>query len=283
MSRLIKKILGLEGQGAPADGSVAEAHSPPDPGLSENEANNLGLYDAVLSGWYLNDTNEVFKGVDISADDIVVDVGCGDGGALNFCARRGAHLIAVDIDQDVIDNVKRRLEGSAARQMEFILNAAPTLPLADATATRVICTEVLEHVDDPAQVMAELARIGKPGARYLLSVPDPLQENLQKHVAPDTYFQKPNHVRIIGREEFESLVRGAGLVVEQHEYYGFFWSIWWAMFWTAKVDLADPRHPMLENWTRTWQAVLASEGGHELKEKLDAFMPKSQVIVASKP
>lgn len=283
MSRLIKKILGLDGQDMPAAEAATEADNLPGPGLSENEANNLGLYDAVLSGWYRNDTNEVFKGVSISAEDVVVDVGCGDGGALNFCASRGAHLIAVDIDEDVIDNLKRRLEGSAARRMEFFLNASPTLPVADGTATRVICTEVLEHVDDPAQVMAELARIGKPGARYLLSVPDPLQENLQKHVAPDSYFQKPNHVRIIGRDEFESLVRGAGLVVEQHEYYGFFWSIWWAMFWSAKVDLSDPRHPMLENWTRTWQAVLASEGGHELKKKLDAFMPKSQVIVASKP
>ncbi|MET0892459.1 MAG: class I SAM-dependent methyltransferase [Pseudoxanthomonas sp.] len=252
-------------------------------GLPPVDSMALGLHDAVLSGWYLNDSNEVFKGVGISAEDVVVDVGCGDGGALNFCAARGAHLIGVDIDPSVIAHVQKRLEGSAARKMEFMLIESTTLPVADATATRVICTEVLEHVDDPAQVMAELARIGKPGARYLLSVPDALQENLQKQVAPDSYFQKPNHVRIISREEFESLVRNAGLVVEQHDYYGFFWSIWWAMFWTAKVDLSNPAHPLLDQWSRTWQALLETEGGMDLKHKLDAFMPKSQVIVASKP
>lgn len=278
MSELIKKILGLDG----ANDSVP-APATANPGLCPVDSMALGLHDAVLSGWYLNASNELFKGVSISAEDVVVDVGCGDGGALNFCAARGAHLIGVDIDPGVISHVQQRLEGSAARKMEFMLIESPTLPVADATATRVICTEVLEHVDDPAQVMAELARIGKPGARYLLSVPDALQENLQKQVAPGSYFQKPNHVRIISRDEFEALVRNAGLVVEQHDYYGFFWSIWWAMFWTAKVDLSNPTHPLLDQWSRTWQALLETDGGMELKDKLDAFMPKSQVIVASKP
>ncbi len=280
MSELIKKILGLDASSESAPGPVASGSNPLLPPV---DSMSLGLHDAVLSGWYLNATNEVFKGVSISAEDVVVDVGCGDGGALNFCAARGAHLIGVDIDPSVIAHVQQRLEGSAARKMEFMLLESPTLPVADGTATRVICTEVLEHVDDPAHVMAELARIGKPGARYLLSVPDALQENLQKLVAPDSYFQKPNHVRIISREEFESLVRNAGLVIEQHDYYGFFWSIWWAMFWTAKVDLSNPVHPLLDQWSRTWQALLETEGGMELKDKLDAFMPKSQVIVASKP
>ena len=277
MSELIKKILGLDG----AETVPVEAQSIS--GLPPVDSMALGLHDAVLSGWYLNSTDEVFKGVRINPEDVVVDVGCGDGGALNFCAARGAHLIGMDIDPSVISHVRQRLEDSAARKMEFMLIESATLPVADEIATRVICTEVLEHVDDPAQVMAELARIGKPGARYLISVPDALQENLQKEVAPDSYFQKPNHVRIIGRDEFEALVRDAGLVVEQHDYYGFYWSIWWAMFWTAKVDLSNPVHPLLDQWSRTWQALLETEGGMALKDKLDAFMPKSQVIVASKP
>jgi len=279
MSELSKKLLGLTG----------DAHPPaPEPvgGCAQCaavDARDLGLHDAVLSGWFQNATNEVFKGVSISPDDVVVDVGCGDGGALSFCATRGAHVIGIDVDEEVIASVRKRLTDSPARRMEFFHNTDPVLPLADETASRVICTEVLEHVDDPTQVMAELARIGKPGARYLLSVPDALQENLQKLVAPDSYFQKPNHVRIIGRDEFEDLVRNAGLVVEQHEYYGFFWSIWWAMFWTAKVDLSNPVHPLLDQWSRTWQTLLETEGGMELRKKLDSFMPKSQVIVASKP
>lgn len=55
--------------------------------------------------------------------------------------------------------------------------------------------------------MAELVRVGQPGAQYLLTVPDPVAETVQKNLAPDSYFQKPNHIRIFQRDEFEQLVR----------------------------------------------------------------------------
>ncbi|CRO36601.1 hypothetical protein PAERUG_P12_London_17_VIM_2_11_09_04363 [Pseudomonas aeruginosa] len=39
----------------------------------------LGLRDAVLSGWFNQETDELFSGFPISAEDTVLDVGCGDG------------------------------------------------------------------------------------------------------------------------------------------------------------------------------------------------------------
>lgn len=242
----------------------------------------LGLVDAGLSGWYLSDTDEVFRGVQISADDVVVDVGCGDGGAILFCAQRGAEIIAVDIDVDVIAGIEARLADSPAKAWSTHVSDSNPLPLGDAIATRVICSEVLEHVDDPEQVLAELVRIGRPGARYLLTVPDPLQENMQKHVAPDSYFQKPNHIRVIERQHFADMVRRAGLVVEEQAYYGFYWGMWWALFWACGVELGQS-HPVLDHWSSTWKALLETRRGVELKHQLDRFMPKSQLIVAHKP
>ena len=46
------------------------------------------------------------------------------------------------------------------------------LPIADNTATRVILSEVLGHVEHPAKLMAEVVRIAQPGALFFLSVPD---------------------------------------------------------------------------------------------------------------
>jgi SAM-dependent methyltransferase len=243
----------------------------------------LGLFDAVLSGWYLNNTNEVFRGISISSEDVVVDVGCGDGGSSLFCAKRGAKVIAIDIDPQTIDNIRTRLDGNAPGGFQAHVSNANPLPLDDGVATRVLCTEVLEHVDDPDQVLRELYRIGKPGARYLLTAPDALQEHLQERVAPPIYFQKPNHIRIIERAQFVAMAERAGLIVEECAYYGFFWSIWWALFWSCKVDLSNPDHPVLNHWTEAWRALLATAEGKELKQKLDAFLPKSQVIIARKP
>jgi SAM-dependent methyltransferase len=45
------------------------------------------------------------------------------------------------------------------------------LPLEDGSFDFVLCTEVLEHVADPARVLGELHRVLRPGGGLLLSVP----------------------------------------------------------------------------------------------------------------
>jgi SAM-dependent methyltransferase len=248
------------------------------------DPNALGLHDVMLGGWYNEEAGELTSGFAIGPDDIVIDVGCGDGGALNFCAKRGPHVILADIDAERVERARAWIATSAARRVETHVTDGNPLPIADASVTRVICMEVLEHVDDPAAFMAELVRVGKPGARYLLTVPDTVQENLQKHLAPESYFQKPNHIRIFERAAFDALVRDAGLTIERRSYYGFFWAMWWLLFWTCDVPfVGGVRHPVLDNWARTWSAVLASKDGLRIKYLMDRFMPKNQVIVASKP
>jgi len=255
----------------------------PEGGVDGFDASELGLVDGGLSGWYLNDSDEIYRGIRISSDDIVADVGCGDGDAVMFCAKRGAHVIAVDIDPDAIARLEPRLANSGFVNYAAYVSDSNPLPIDDATATVVICSEVLEHVEDPEKVLSEIFRIGRPGARYLLTVPDPLQEIMQKHVAPESYFQSPNHIRIIERQQFVDMVQNAGLLVEEKAYYGFYWGMWWALFWACQVDLDNVSHPILDSWNATWRALLKTKRGIELKWQLDQFMPKSQLIVARKP
>ena len=50
-----------------------------------------------------------------------------------------------------------------------LVGTAESLPVEDASFDLVICSQVLEHVDDPAQVVRELARVTAPGGRVLAS------------------------------------------------------------------------------------------------------------------
>ena len=237
--------------------------------------------DSLLSGWFIEQANELFKGFPITADDVVLDVGCGEGEIASFCAARGAAIIVTDSDPEKISIAKNRLAGTAARSVEALVSDSCPLPIAGNVASVVISTEVLEHVDDPSAFLAELARVGRPGARYLLAVPDPVAETLQKSVAPQLYFEKPNHVRIVGREEFAGMVRAAGLVVERRASYGFFSSLWWLMLWLSADTAA--RENVQAHWSQTWNALLDTPNGMLLKNALDNFMPKSQLIIARKP
>jgi SAM-dependent methyltransferase len=158
------------------------------------------------------------------------------------------------------------------------------LPLADNVATRIICQEVLEHVENPEQIMEELVRVGRPGALYLLTAPDPASEELQKALAHDSYWRPPNHLRIFGRDEFDDLVRQAGLAIHHRTHFSSFWTIWWTLFWADKggFEFGSPGTPVLKYWNKTWAALLEAPQGEAVRKALDEYMPKSQVIVARK-
>jgi len=241
------------------------------------------LRDLSESGWFNMQTGELFPHFPISADDVVLDAGCGDGGKAAFCARQGAHVIFADIAANEVAAAFDRLSGEGARQLTPIVGDCARLPLPDGIASRVIASEVIEHVDDPGRFLDELVRVGRPGALYLLTVPDSVAEGLQVQLAPPVYFEKPNHLRILGRDEFAQLVTGAGLTIVHRGSFGFYSAMWWVFFWTAGVQLSTPDHPLLKQWDETWRALLATHEGLRVKAALDAFMPMSQCIVARKP
>lgn len=280
-----------QGEAEPGSDSIYTANvytatpKPAETPIDPYDPHWCGLDDMVQSGWFLQDSNEVLKGFCIEHDDIVLDVGCGNGGATMFAANRGAHIICSDVNPAHIEElVQRILAETPAQSCKGVVCDTTPLLLPDACATKVMVLEVLEHVDDPAAVMKELFRVGKPGALYLITVPDPVSEDLQKKFAPSIFFEKPNHIHIFGREEFARMVTDVGLVIEQRHASGFYWAFWLSLFWACDQEMEAPWHPLLENWTKTWCLLLSiPEEGKRIKKVLDEFMPKSQAIIARKP
>lgn len=243
----------------------------------------LGFIDALRNGWFRSETAELVPGFAIADTDTVVDVGCGDGGNIKFCAKFARHVVAIDVDPTKLVETERRLQSGSKASYAVVLSDANPIPIATAMADKIICTEVLEHVDDPARLLSELVRIGKPGATYLFSAPDALSESVIKRLAPSSAFEKPNHIRVIGRDEFERMVVNAGLIVQRHTFRGFYWAVRVALSWKCGVDMINGRHPVLDRWARTWSAVLDLPHGQACKDAFDDAMPKSQDIVACKP
>jgi len=279
MRAKLKSLL-IKARIIPPD-TVAAASEGSIPGIDPFK---VSLREAGIDGWFHTETGSIYRDMNVSSNDVVLDLGCGDGGITAFCARAGADIIIADIDAARIETTRQRLLAENAKSVKVLVTDATPLALPDATATRVICTEVLEHVEDPTAVMQELARVGRAGALYLISVPDATAENLQKPIADPVYFQKPNHIRIIGRDEFRDIIENAGLIIESHSTSSFYWALWWSFFWLCdQHEMKAPWHPLLRTWAETWEILLNTPRGLTLKSELDKLIAKNQIIIARKP
>lgn len=243
----------------------------------------VGHRDSARAGWYKEDTRELFEGFPIQPSDTVVDVGCGLGGNLSFCARFAKYAIGVDIDPKQVEATANRLKDAGLSNFKTLVSDGNPLPIESGTADKVVCTEVLEHVDDPAQTMRELVRIGKPGALYFLSVPGAASEEVLRPIAPAACFEKPNHIRVFDYDGFETLVSASGLQIEKHALFSFYWALWHAMLWTAAVDYDKGTHPALDHLARAWDELLKLPDGKKCIDELDRVLHKSQIIIARKP
>jgi SAM-dependent methyltransferase len=253
----------------------------------EQTANELAILSLSTSGWYNMRRRELAPGFRVTHTDAVVDVGCGLGHASVFAAKQGAAVVSLDVDAASIERLEQQMSQLPARSFQAFVSHCNPIPLAAECATVVLAMEVLEHVDDPPAFLRELVRIGKPGARYLISVPDPTSEAVQGEIAPPNYWRKPNHIRIFQRSEFRGAVEAAGLAVEQQFYYGFYSSMWWSLRWAVREDGIPFGHsghsPLLRDWNKTWKNLLSSPHGQHIWKALEKALPKSQAIIARKP
>ncbi len=93
----------------------------------------------------------------------VLDLGCGGGLLANELAARGHHVIGLD---PLADNLAVARAYDRTRSACYVRGDARALPLADASVDAVFAMDLLEHVEDPARVIAEAARVLAPGGRF---------------------------------------------------------------------------------------------------------------------
>ncbi len=100
----------------------------------------------------------------------LAEVGSGGGHVLRMF--REAHLTAIDVSTVFLETARKNLAGYDAR---FIKGEVDKLDLPAASFDRIICTEVLEHTEDPEAILATIARLLRPHGVAVITVPnDPL-------------------------------------------------------------------------------------------------------------
>lgn len=109
--------------------------------------------------------------LELRGSETVVDFGAGTGMyALPVAgALPGGRLLAVDEQPALLERLRGKLEGHpAAARVEVVQSVGGRVPLPDGVAQRLFMVNVLHHIHDDPQALAEVTRLLAPGARLLV-------------------------------------------------------------------------------------------------------------------
>ena len=142
----------------------------------------------------------------------VLDVAGGDGYWAAQARRRGAWAVALDLAGGKL-NRGRQLSAPPA----LVKGDALGLPFADASFDRVMSICAIEHFDDGARALGEMARVLAPGGELVMSAdaltlagrwPNLYRAHCERYHVKRTY----------SHEELAELLAARGLTVLEHQY-----------------------------------------------------------------
>lgn len=93
-----------------------------------------------------------------------LDAACGTGRIAAYLAGRGHRVRGVDSSPDMLERARRRVP-----QAEFRLGDLTSLPVSDESVDLVVCSLALTHVPVLDPVLAEFARVLRPGGHVVIA------------------------------------------------------------------------------------------------------------------
>jgi SAM-dependent methyltransferase len=189
------------------------AQAPPASVPTGNTYNKYGSTNPVVRRLMTRFKREMFELLDLAAPRSILDVGCGEGVLTEQWAdRTPGRVVGFDLEDP---KLRSEWEQRARPNLEFHAGDAHRMEYRDGEFDIATGMEVLEHVPDPAGVLAEMARVA---SRWVLvSVPrEPLWRGL--NVARGAYLRElgntPGHLNHWSKRGFAKLVGRHGEIVE---------------------------------------------------------------------
>ena len=137
----------------------------------------------------------------VGPGDKLIDLGCGRGGPGLWVARTtGARLVGIDVSQPALDKARARaLERGLADRTSYKLARFEATGLDQASINGAISIDVIWAIPDKPGGFSEVARILKPGARFVFT-------DWERDLSPPGYPAPIN--------DYRQLLEGAGFELE---------------------------------------------------------------------
>jgi ubiquinone/menaquinone biosynthesis C-methylase UbiE len=151
---------------------------------------------------------------DLREGEVVLDLGSGAGADVLISARRvgpRGRAIGLDMTDEMLDLARRNAAEADVDNVEFVKGYIEELPLADETVDVVISNCVINLSADKPRVIAEAARVLRPGGRFAVSdvIAD---EDMDDATRADMAAWTGCIAGALTRREYEDALGRAGLV-----------------------------------------------------------------------
>jgi SAM-dependent methyltransferase len=141
--------------------------------------------------------------LELCAGRDVLEAGCGEGYGADLIASVANRVVAVDYDEATVAHVAARYP-----RVEMLAGNLAALPLPDASVDVVVNFQVIEHLWDQPQFVAECARVLRPGGLLLMSTPNRITFSPGR----DTPIN-PFHTRELNAAELAELLTDGGFQI----------------------------------------------------------------------
>ena len=173
---------------------------------------------------------------------VMLDLGCGEGRHIFGAMEKFPNLQCIWLDPH-IDSLNVALEGLdflesiSNKKTNFISGSAYSLPFSDNTFDLVVCSEVLEHLHEYKDAIAEISRVMKPGGKFLASVPAEFPEKICWFLSKDYQNQPGGHLRIFNKRNLINEITANDFIYGTSErFHSIHSAYWWlrCLFWKTQ-------------------------------------------------
>jgi SAM-dependent methyltransferase len=176
------------------------------PAADEDSAERSRIWRELSAVGKADHVAELWRRAGLASPATVAEVGCGDGAVLAELGRRGFGSRLVGLE---ISSTGARLAASRPEITEASVFDGVLLPASDGEYDLAFATHVFEHIPDPRQLMAEMARASKA-----VVIEVPLEDNLSaRRPAGRVASEGVGHLQRFDRAEIRQLVRDSGLEI----------------------------------------------------------------------
>ncbi len=141
-----------------------------------------------------------------------LDVGCGYGVLMHMLNERGYNTVGCEMGRPAVKFCQ-------SRGLNVVRGMAPGLPFRDASFNLVVSFHVIEHVLEPAQFIASLTRVLKPGGALVIVTDHRWTTQHAWHRcaarlrgAVPPFYTSTDHTFVFAREHVVGLLQASGCV-----------------------------------------------------------------------